>query len=433
MRTAASLRELRWGDSPGFLFTLDNDAPVRCLRILRLLPGKRVSLECEMAGVRRFVKIFWGKQIREGRHEAERQRHLMSDGVSVPRQLEEGGNGGAYWTVSEWLDGRAPDLADPVEARNVLDKIVSLHSLGWHQTDPHVDNFLIDKAGKVHVLDPGSIRPAWPTAQARALASFAAQARVSDARAVEAYCFAILAGRRLETLLFRYHLRRVRRNRIRRLLKKQLRSTSSLVRLVDDSGVIVADRALESADLAALRSSIRADKWESEVKRGRSTSVYVQGDYIAKVYYRKSVGQRIRSIIGLSRAERSWVFGRAFGILGIATARPLLLSRGSDGREVLVTERVDGLLLSHILEADGALGEEWQAAKRELRRMHELGFIHGDAKAQNYLMAVGGMAVIDLDACRWPRCPLVQWVGARREKARFERNLIQFRPGGGAA
>lgn len=113
----------------------------------------------------------------------------------------------------------------------------------------------------------------------------------------------------------------------------------------------------------------------------------------------------LRQLLPPSRAARGWRIGHALLNRNIATARPLALLERRLGplvlESVLITEQLDGALdlAAHLRrERADRSPRAWRRHKhmltgllaRELRKLHEAGFVHRDCKAENLLVLPGG-------------------------------------------
>lgn len=124
-------------------------------------------------------------------------------------------------------------------------------------------------------------------------------------------------------------------------------------------------------------------------------------DLFTKSYPLETIQQKVAALFRHSRAERSFRAGLRFLQAGIATPRPILLSR-TRAEHVLVTEfRPHKALLEFLVD-----GVELQPSvpSNILALLHQLSAIkytHGDFHARNLLIDPEGTPhLIDLDAAR---------------------------------
>jgi tRNA A-37 threonylcarbamoyl transferase component Bud32 len=112
---------------------------------------------------------------------------------------------------------------------------------------------------------------------------------------------------------------------------------------------------------------------------------------------------------------------------GFTTAEVLLIGQGetrSDGREIIATERIDGMMLPRQLRACEHLGRKraiLHALGSEIARLHQAGYIHGDLTPYNIFVTgfdPPRFTFIDHERTR-------HTLRARFERARL-RNLVQL-------
>jgi len=130
------------------------------------------------------------------------------------------------------------------------------------------------------------------------------------------------------------------------------------------------------------------------------------GDAVVKeVHSRRGlpgVRERLRRLVGRTRARAAVAAAERLGALGVATAEPLgLVEEG--GRSLVLFRHVAGRPLpAHLAElgppARRDLGE---ALGRLAARLHAGGVTHGDLKPENVLVAGGELVLIDLDRARF--------------------------------
>ncbi len=369
-------------------------------RVLRWLPGKRLTALVEPAGV---LKVFVGERstARLGRERAGIEAFHLS-GLATPAVLETG----ASWLLFEHLpsaEHATAALVSPLAAG-----LATLHAAGFLHGDLHLGNFLQHR-GVLHFIDGDSVvqrsvsEDAGLAELAILLAQFPVAAGDLTAEALAAY--AEVRPVRADAAALGGRLNEARRKRIDYYLAKSRRSCTEF-EILHDAGRRLACRRqqlklgryfLDHLD-AAFGAQARF------LKQGRSATVvrvFVDGQpLIVKRYNVKGFTHRLRRIFK-RRARRSWEAALTLEFLGIPTARPVaLLETGPvywPGPAYLVFEDLGdddlaGLTAGGSIDVSSADAVVWL-----LRLLRRAGIVHGDMKSTNFLRQGEGFALIDVD------------------------------------
>ncbi len=93
-------------------------------------------------------------------------------------------------------------------------------------------------------------------------------------------------------------------------------------------------------------------------------------------------------------------------------------------RSWLITAQARGQPAQRVIE-EGSDESRLLPLVEVVRAFADLGLVHGDMKASNFIVGEHGVEVIDLDSLRWPRW---QWLRARGVKGDQERFLRNWTP-----
>lgn len=422
------------------------------LRLLRVLPGKRIVGEGEFEGRRVLAKLFVASgSERHWQQEAGGIAALLAAGIPTPAVIASSplaGRGHALLTEflpdatslsGAWqaLAGRA---AGDAEALALLSSAVALlarmHVAGLSQGDQHLGNFL-EQSETLFVIDGDSIRSA-----GRALATDEATANLGmllaqlpaswdsqTRRLLDTYRTA--GGCDIEADRLQREIDKARAWRVRDYLAKCVRDCTlfAVERRATRFTAVVRSIAGKLAPL--LGDPDLAIASGARLKSGNTCTVARAGvdgqEIVVKRYNLKSVVHVLSRVWRRSRAWHAWREGHRLALYGIATPAPLALVEERIGplrrRAWLVTEFCPGIRLSKHLSPDAEPPPEEAAAIVELfsilARLH---VSHGDLKASNLLWHAGRIWLIDLDACTQHRNEGAWRKAWQRDRARLLRN-----------
>jgi tRNA A-37 threonylcarbamoyl transferase component Bud32 len=405
-----------------------------CTDVLRVLPGRRVVTTSELDGHRVLVKLFVGRDagIAAGR-ETDGAARLAAAGVRTPALLTTGTFAGGCAAIYEFIEnGRPLALADLPAAAPVL---AQLHAAALTHADLKADNFLVlADEREVHCLDAGAVRARGRSPRTRErgrdIAVLAAQfglagrGQLGALRAAYVRAAPNALGASADATLARAFDAALAA-RVRAYTAKSLRDCTEF-RVVRGAGRFVAcrrDRFDLLAPLLADPDAAMADG--TPLKHGNSATVVrvnVAGrDVVVKRYNVPALGRRLRAVLRLRRAVRAWQSAHALRLAGIPTAAPLAVvterAGALRGPAWLVTEFVEGERLDRVDPTPRI-----DAIVATLRALTDAGFVHGDAKASNFLVGREGLVLLDLDALTAPRSRAARERGRHRDAARMLAN-----------
>jgi tRNA A-37 threonylcarbamoyl transferase component Bud32 len=443
--SAGELR--RAGRAPATPFQVRGDGEaITVLRLLRVLPGKRLTGEAHWRGRHALAKLFVAEGA-AGRHWTRERRGLdllREAGLPVPEAMGAGRlDGGGYFLLTAFLrnshtlaggwtldpdDARAVDIL-----RQAFALLGRLHAAELIQNDLHLGNFL-EHAGRLLLIDGDGVERASGREQARdnlalLLAQMppACESRVDELLA--AYASERMSHPRRDVLS--KAVERARAGRLADFLGKTLRECSQFaVRHTARrfSSVVRAEDEVLAGLLAAPDAAIRQGRLLKDGNTCTVARVDVDGrTLVIKRYNLKNPLHALSRCWRPSRAWRAWLNGHRLGFFGVATPPPLALVEERLGplrrHAFLITEFCPGEnLLRHLLPDREPEPAEAAAIAALFDLLFRLRIAHGDAKAANFLWHAGRLVLIDLDS-------LVQHDGEaafrrawRRDRARFLRN-----------
>lgn len=445
------------GRSPAlpFRIALADGRELDMLRLLRVLPGKRLVGEALVDGRPVLAKLFIASgSARHWQQECAGIEALRAASVPTPpavAALALAGGGHALLTEflasAESLDQAWSRLAthapgDATATALLLPALAMLgrmHAAGLIQEDLHLGNFLNSK-GQLFVIDGDAVRslaagkPLTALQAVRNLAILLAQLPDEwDAQRhplLSAYSEALGLARPDEELLQR-EVADVRARRLNDFLAKSVRDCTlfSVKRSFGRFTAAVRSAADSLAPLlAAPDAAMRRGQLLKDGGTCTVTKVAASGrPLVVKRYNLKSARHAVSRLWRPSRAWHSWREGHRLQFLGISTPAPLALVEERIGplrrRAWLITEFCPGKNLLEHLAADRAPPDAEAAALAGLfTAMHRMQITHGDLKATNLLWHDGNVFVIDLDATVQHRSPTAYARAWRRDRARLLRN-----------
>ncbi|MEF8697831.1 MAG: lipopolysaccharide kinase InaA family protein [Candidatus Accumulibacter sp. UW20] len=461
MMTAATLTDARRLQAVGrhpalpFCVALADGRRLTMLRLLRLLPGKRLVGEADFAGRRVLAKLFVGKRgEKHGQQERSGLEALLLAGVATPELVAAMPMvGGGYAVLTAFLD-QAESVADAWarvaggapgdgEALALLEPVLQvvgrLHASGLLQEDLHLGNFLL-QAGRLWVIDGDALRVIGrrqPLAAAPATANLAVllaqlPAAWDEETAALLPAYAAGSGAAWPPLAaLRETVKQVRACRLQDILAKSVRDCTrfAVEHTFTRFSAVLREEArrlagvLGDPDGFIDRGCVLKDGGTCTVARA------IVGDQplLIKRYNLKNRGHALGRAWRPSRAAHSWREAHRLQFLGIPTPAPLALIEERLGplrrRAWLISEFCPGDdLASHLAATREPPADEAAAILDLFAAMHRARISHGDLKATNLLWHAGQVSLIDLDTVVQHRSPTAHARAWRRDRARLLRN-----------
>ncbi len=423
-------------------------------RALRILPGTREVSDASWRDRDVVLKIFchrW-KAYYHYRRELRGLRRLAELGVRAPVLLLSGRTRQGHWAiVTEKIREASTGLELWQQAKNLGEKVELLchlarelarhHRKGVVQSDLHIGNFML-RGQMVFSLDVAQMSFRGRALRRRAsiedLASFLSCLSEDKASGIAPVAAAYAEERQWlwspqdnEALKKRVYV--IRREVIRKLVRRSLRTTSRTLRFREGRFRGVFERPfLAESSPAQFCEAIDALLRHGEVlKNGKtcfvSRIVWNGQDVVVKRYNHKGFWHSLRHTLKGSRARRSWLNAQLLGLLGIPTAQPLAYIDECRGfmlwQSYFVTAFIQARSLSHLMGDARVVRSTKEMRSRQvlqlLERLADHRITHGDTKHSNFLLDADGAVLTDLDGMRVHR---VYWTLRRR----FNRELMRF-------
>ncbi|MFO7817180.1 MAG: lipopolysaccharide kinase InaA family protein [Desulfovibrionales bacterium] len=429
----------------------ENDQQIKCTRVLRNLPGKRLVCAAEVSGQKVVAKFFLDskKGKLHCRREEEGLLALTEAGINTPELL---------FKAALDREGRMPvlvfrmleDAIDFTEAWEsaktdsnrveLLKKLTSvtaeMHEAGLIHNDAHPGNFMI--AGNLlYAIDGASVavnNRFQGLSHAKSIknlaAVFAQFSTIFDYLSDEVF-FAYLNRRKGDRKRSHFNLltkliRSQRKKIEKKYLRKIYRESSAQVCKKGWGHFMVCKRDCYTQDMdMLLRNPDAFISGANLLKDGNSSTVaLVKIDnrfLVIKRYNIKNFFHALSRCLRPSRAWRSWKNAHKLSLLKIATPSPVALLEYKWGplrsTAYFITEYVQGMDVSQWFQTDGYSETEMQNVVKKFIRIlnifHNNLITHGDFKATNFILCEGRLFVIDLDAMR------SYWWGGRKFQKRF--------------
>lgn len=447
--SAASLRQS--GRTPPLpcRIALDDGKVLTLQRLLRILPGKRLTALAELdggddgGGSPVLAKLFIAARGSARHWERERAgvAALAAQQIPTPRLLQAGPlPGGGHYLLTQFLDG-AHDLALANATATTTHLLAAacetlghMHARGLAQADAHLGNFLVWQ-DTLYIIDGAAVQNGIDaTAALENLALLLAQLppQQDSTDLLAAYQRghpALTIDRpRLDRAVAR-----ARTQRLQDYLDKCLRDCS-LFQVEQSATRFVAVLRAEAAPLAPLLAD--PDAWlqrGTPLKQGRTaTLARVEQDgrpFVIKRYNIKSLGHALSRCWRPSRAWQAWIAAHRLRFLGIATPRPIALIEHRFGPlrrcAWLIVEYCPGAsLAAHFSTGTDSCppADELEAVRQLFAQLAAARISHGDLKASNLLWCDQHPILIDLDAMQQHRSQAAFLQAWRKDRARFLRN-----------
>jgi tRNA A-37 threonylcarbamoyl transferase component Bud32 len=429
---------------------------IEVTRVLRHLPGKRITAAAHLDGRRVLAKLFIGTgSARHWARERDGLRALQQAGMPTPALLvAEALPDGGHVVVTAFVDAAVPlalrwhTLADRpagdadavatlAPAFHVLGR---LHRAGLTHDDLHLDNFL-ERAGELLVIDGDAVKahthvPLDAPQAMRNLAMLIAQLPFAWDRALAPLLGAYRDGNpqaAFDAADLDNAIHEARAARLADYLAKARRDCTLFA--LEHTGrrmtVVMREHA---AALAPLLSDPEAWLAAGMLFKDGGTATVARIEFggrplVIKRYNIKGSAHALSRALRPSRAWHSWIEGHRLRLLGIPTPTPLAVieSRAGPlrGRAWLITEHCAGVRLSEQFDAANApvpQPREADALRTLFDTLHRARISHGDLKATNLFWDGARISLIDLDAMTQHRS---RWAHARawsRDRARLLRN-----------
>ena len=423
------------------------------IKLLRLLPGKRIVGLAQCEGKRYLIKAFLGRQAkRYAAKERSGMNHISLAGVRSPQFHWQASfvNGHGQALAMEYLEG-ADSLQDRWNAAHEDDErvdvltramiiIAKLHNQGVVQTDIHLANFLMS-GGRIYTIDGGGVtRKSEPPLEEKAslenLSWFFAQffPRFDDLGQVVLPAYDAVRGWAADpgrVIDLHSQITLSRDSRKRYYLDKAFRDCTRFKCESSFNRFLVCERDAFDEPMKELLQNPDLYIEQGEILKAGNTAtvarVQIDGrSLVVKRYNIKSPWHAVSRAFRKSRAWTSWANAFHMEFLGIPSLRPLAMMEHRfgplRGKAYFITEYIDGpdalAFLRNMKQTNG----EPEALANLLQYLSNSRISHGDLKATNFLMGSNGPVIIDLDAMRQHKDPEQFQKAFNKDLDRFMKN-----------
>jgi tRNA A-37 threonylcarbamoyl transferase component Bud32 len=419
---------------PFNLELFDNEAILRCDKVVRIIPKKRLVAYGVWNGQRVVAKLFYesSKASDHLTRDIEGVEALVESGIPTPKVLYQGVSQDKRISIiiferilesknleDIWRQKKNIEEVTPL-MKHITLELATQHVLGIVQKDLHLKNFLITKR-KIYTLDGGSID--WQEDilskedSIKHLALFFSQLGVGTEK-LQQYLFDVYVKARswivrpADCELLQKSLEKYNKSRWIRYLKKIFRNSSSFAKIETTRQMIMYDREYVSDEFLNFLKNpdvifIHPDT--QMLKPGRSSTVVkvnIGGKtLVVKRYNMKSVGHWLRRCLRVTRAATSWRLAHRLQLFGVPTAKPVAFIEyqflGLHGTSYFVMEHIEGKNLGDYFvdydENQPLFSEMAEKVMAVINNLAKLYITHGDLKSTNILVHDEQPMMIDLD------------------------------------
>jgi tRNA A-37 threonylcarbamoyl transferase component Bud32 len=393
------------------------------------------------------------KQDREYNCEVSGIKQLTKRGILCPKLMFTANDkNGGLWVVTEFI-GNSTELSDIVlhctnpavlkaATQQFVNALIMHWQLGVHQTDAHLRNFLWD-GQFIYTIDVGSIRfkkAALSDSKKAAileemLGGFSVSFRDELLNVIPEVCeefdeTALL--RRIQSERFKRGVALQEQKNLRRIWRKSQRDCSLFLAAKHGRRKLICQRTLDSALVEKLKNAPEELMlMGTRLKSGNTCTVqrieWEGRPMVLKRYNPKPFFYRMRHILQMSRAMRSWSNGIVMNLFDVPTVVPLAVVEESNcgllDRAYFLMEHFEGESISDYLNRKENDKAEFERVVTSLSRLfvrlRQFRVVHGDFKAKNILINESGLRLIDTDGSRF-------LVNRRRFTLKFQSDFKRF-------
>jgi len=425
------------------------------IRVLRHLPGSRLTALIDIEGQEVLLKLFYGgflKHIRHAWREGSGYRKLATNNFLTPKLQNLQYHAQYAYAMFDYLSQAEVFqdcwLSSSFQKQHLLlielvKFMARMHMAGLMHRDLHFKNFLIDK-GQLYVIDMAAImghgKPALSkTKSIQNIGLLFAQIKRHQKSLLEVLFNTYLKHRNW-TALSKKHLLQQRWEHETKVLKRTMRNCSDYHKSNSFFWAMIVVRATLTINNQQLLQGLLLDNNHQPkryFKQGNSTTLWQSHLGVQKIiikrYNIKHFWHAMKRALRPSRAANSWRFGHFLQYQAIATPMPIAFAEKRfgwlRGQAYLIYQYQSGVNLAEYLQNYDAKDDQWQLIIRQvvllLRRLADAQLIHGDLKATNFLVEEQCVYMLDLDSMtrisslrRWKR----KW---QKERKRFLANFVE--------
>ncbi|MEC8644400.1 MAG: lipopolysaccharide core heptose(I) kinase RfaP [Pseudomonadota bacterium] len=425
---------------------------IRVTEVLRVLPRKRLVLKGLFRKEPVILKIFFGQSSeRRFTREIKGLEAIKRSGVASPKILRIGlspsdsGKVIVFQMLKASLSLKAAieSVKSLRERADLLMRMTEIfatfHNLGIDQSDPHPENFLVSD-GKIFAIDGQQISFQDRgylniSLSLKSLAFFFSHIKqINKSEIIEStkHYFSRRDKKFKDShikMIFNY-LKRFRQKNVRKHLNKVFRDCSEVSVDREFFRFTSITRTHKTPTMLKLINNLDFEIDRGiKLKEGNTNTVSListsMGPLVVKRYNMKSVSHRISRLFRRTRASRAWSYGHLLNSLGIRTPHPIALIEERfgflRGKAYLITEYSPGYPAERLIEKKDFENEPLLIVNL-IKALFDNQLVHGDLKAQNFLIEDNGACILDLDSIFEVRNIKIHRMHIRKEIARFFRN-----------
>ncbi len=424
----------------------------RVTEVLRVLPKKRIVVRGYLRREPVILKIFLGPfSVRRFNREIKGLEAIKQSGTASPEILRTGRSESDFGRVIVFRMLKEPlSLKAAIEGAkssrektnliiSMMEILVRLHNFSAVQRDLHPENFLVSD-GKIFTIDGQQIRyygkgPLDISSSLKSLALFFSNIIKVDESEIIAAIKHYLSLRDFQfkgsyvPIILRY-FRLYRQKNLKKYRNKVFRDCSEISVRKSFLRFTAIARANETPSMLQLINSLdfEIDKG-IKLKEGNTNTVALvktdTGQFVVKRYNMKTISHRISRLFRRTRASRSWENGHILKSLNIRTPSPIALIEERfgflRGKAYLITKYSPGFPAQRLIKKK-EFGKEPLWIANLLQTIFDNQLVHGDLKAQNFLIEDDGACIVDLDSMFEARSTKIHRTHRKKEVARFFSN-----------
>jgi len=417
-----------------FTLTLESGKQLRCVAVLRCLPGRRLVCKAYQDDEPVLVKLFLDAQMeQEAAADSAGVEGLMAANIRTPALLARDRVVGQGYPLLlfEYLPDTSSfregwESADPSRQSlliaDLLQMVARQHQAGLRQRDFHLRNFLLDPEGNLYAIDGGDYlitdAPVNRTAALKNLGvlfGHLPRKVLLNEPELTAHYLQLRQWPSEPELMNKVFTgaNSFRRRRARIISRKAFRNCSEFKVWRRGSLHVNQRRDLDSQALIDWMETSGLDlvpEKDFMLKPGNSQTVWQTRlggmDVVVKRYNIKNWRHALRRAFSRSRASRSWENAHALRAYHIQTPEPLAMIEQRTGlirrRAWFITRVAAGAGANKFFD-DRELSESRSDMRRLAGLVSAFGeneLVHGDMKATNFMLSARAVQVIDLDSMR---------------------------------
>ena len=444
-----------------FTIPLEDGSILLCEKPLRILPGRRLTMQGKWQDKNVVAKVFVDKDAKKYAKRDEKgisKLHFYK--FNAPDILFSGQAkwNGVYVLLYDFLSSakkvkQAWEQAESIDIQtDLISKLVQTlgrqHAVGMLQADLHLNNFLL-KRSRIYCLDGDGIkfsrksRPLSIRTSFHNLAMFLENLTNYKAEHIKTAFIEYCSCRNITINDKNYRkllkiMRAVRRRMNKKQMEKTLRDCSSFVSQKTAKHFLVYDREYDTPSMRTLMHNpelaFQSPSMEYLKQGNTCTIVKLPLDehvLVIKRYNIKNFTHGLKQLLRKTRAKRSWLSAHYLRLLSINTIKPVALYEKKIGpchfQAYFIAEYNEGHAINQFNLNDDQAAQYLETIADDfllqMDTMFDKGITHGDLKASNLLARGGQVTWLDLDSVKFHRNKISFNAAKNEDLARFLKNF----------